>query len=87
MPELSIALILSLVVFTLHLAGYTVYAVHTLRESIRPNAASWSMWLFGGLIEYLTYDAIDSESWFSATLPLACVIGLAMILTATVYTQ
>lgn len=79
--------VLSILVFTIHLTAYTLYAISTLRETIRPNAASWSMWLFGGVIEYLTYEAIDSESWFSSSLPLACVIGLAMILCATVYSQ
>lgn len=87
LPELSLALVLSLTIFVLHLVGYTIYAINTLKESIRPNAASWSMWFFGGLVEYLTYSAIDSDSWLSSSLPLACVIGLVMILMATLYTQ
>lgn len=85
--SISLPLVLSVLIFSIHLIAYGIYAVHTLRERIRPNAASWSMWLFGGVIEYLTYDAIDSDNWFSSSLPFACVIGLAMIFTATVYTQ
>lgn len=85
--NISLLAVLSIIVFATHLTAYTIYAISTMRETIRPNAASWSMWLFGGVVEYLTYDAIDSENWFSASLPLACVIGLAMILTATIYTQ
>ncbi|MCA9361079.1 hypothetical protein KC845_00825 [Candidatus Kaiserbacteria bacterium] len=45
------------------------------------------MWIFGGVVEYLTYDAIDTENWFSSSLPLACLIGLSMIFTATLFLQ
>jgi hypothetical protein len=80
-------LVLSVIVFCLHLVGYTIYAINTLREEIKPNAASWLMWMFGGVIEYATYEAIDSETWFSSSLPLACLVGLAMIFTVTVFIE
>lgn len=84
---LSPLLLLSILVFVLHLTGYTLYAINTLREDIKPNAASWLMWMFGGLIEYATYEAIDSETWFSSSLPIACLIGLSMIFLATSIVQ
>ncbi|MBY0309862.1 hypothetical protein K2Q16_01815 [Patescibacteria group bacterium] len=84
---LSPLLLLSLLVFILHITGYIVYAINTLREDIKPNAASWLMWMFGGVIEYATYEAIDSETWFSSSLPIACLIGLTMIFIATVVVQ
>lgn len=85
--SLSPLFLLSVTVFVLHLIGYTLYAVNTLREEIKPNAASWLMWMFGGVIEYATYEAIDSETWFSSSLPIACLIGLGMIFLATAYVQ
>lgn len=85
--DFSPLLFFSIAVFVLHLIGYTLYAINTLREEIRPNAASWLMWMFGGVIEYATYEAIDSETWFSSSLPIACLVGLSMIFLATIYVQ
>lgn len=78
---------LSAITFSLHIAGYIIYAYYTLNERIKPNAASWLMWLFGGVIEYVTYESIDSGTIFSSSLPIACIIGVIMIFIATAITQ
>ena len=65
--------------FALHLSGYAVYGHRVLSSSIRPNVASWSMWLFGGIVELLTYDSIEGGHWTSSALPLACTIGISVV--------
>jgi len=85
--ELDLALALGLIAFTLHISAYILYAYHIFHERIRPNAASWFMWLIGGVIEYLTFDAIGESHWSTSALPLACVIGLVIIFSATTYLQ
>lgn len=84
-PDLLFSL--SLLAFLLHISGYVVYATFTLQAKIKPNAASWLMWMFGGVIEFLTYSAIDGETWFGSSLPLACVIGLALIFFTTLFAE
>jgi hypothetical protein len=69
--------------FTLHLIAYALYAFFIFRGTVRPNAASWLMWLIGGWVEYLTYDAIGESHWSTSALPFACVIGLTIIFTTT----
>jgi hypothetical protein len=39
------------------------------------NIASWFIWFTTGLIEYITFDAIDSNITTSA-LPIACLLGI-----------
>jgi hypothetical protein len=65
--------------FILHLAGYTLYAKEVLVARIRPNVATWLMWLFGALVEFLTYDHITGSHWATSALPFACLIGVASI--------
>ncbi len=65
--------------FSLHVLGYIIYARHVLSEKIRPNAATWFMWLFGGIVELVTYDAITGSHWSTTALPFACVIGVGII--------
>jgi len=70
----------------LHLIAYAWYALCILRGRTRPNAASWSMWLFGAWVEYVTYDAIDSH-WATSALPFACFLGCCAIFVVTAALQ
>jgi hypothetical protein len=45
------------------------------------------MWLFGGLVEFFTYNAIKSSHWSTSALPLACVLGIGMICVVTSIAQ
>jgi hypothetical protein len=83
LPEwLSTEAILGTCAFVLQLCGYVVYGRQVLAARVRPNVASWSMWLFGGVVEWLTYDAIAGAHWSSSALPLACTLGIAGVCTA-----
>jgi hypothetical protein len=70
----------------LHLIGYAWYALCILRGRTRPNAASWSMWLFGAWVEFVTYDAIDGH-WATSALPFTCFLGCCTIFVVTVALQ
>lgn len=83
----DIALALGAIAFIAHIIGYGLYSFYLLHERIRPNAASWFMWLVGGWIEYLTFDAIGESHWSTSALPLACVIGLGCIFLVTLFLQ
>lgn len=87
MPPVSLAEIFGIAAFSLHLTAYLLYAYFIFRGSVRPNAASWFMWLVGGWVEYLTYDAIGDGHWSTSALPFACVIGLSIIFATTVFLQ
>ncbi len=87
MLSVSPAELFGIAAFTLHLSAYLLYAYFIFRGSIRPNAASWFMWLVGGWVEYLTYNAIGDGHWSTSALPFACVIGLTIIFSTTVLLQ
>lgn len=70
-----------------HLIAYTIYARDIFRSAIRPNLISWLMWLFGGLVEFFTYNAIQNAHWSTSALPLACVIGISVICVVTFIAQ
>lgn len=84
---MDLALILGTSAFVLHISAYLLYAYHIFHERIRPNAASWFMWLIGGVIEYLTFNAIGESHWSTSALPLACVVGLVIIFSTTLFLQ
>jgi|GEM_PF-2202805 len=85
-PILSLSWAFGLCALVLHLVAYGWYALGILRGRTRPNAASWSMWLFGAWVEYVTYDAIDSQ-WATSALPLACLLGAGIIFALTLSLQ
>lgn len=85
MPDISI--LFGTLAFLFHLFGYATYGWYIFHGNIRPNAISWLMWLFGGAIEYVTYDAIEGSHWSSTLLPLACVISISGIFLTTLYIQ
>lgn len=74
----TLHVVLGALALVLHLVGYAWYAREILRGRIRPNAASWFMWLVGAWIEYVTFDAINSH-WATSALPLACFLGSCAI--------
>lgn len=73
--------------FVLHLVAYVMYAQQVLAEKVKPNVATWLMWLFGGIVEWQTYDHMTDSHWSSSLLPLACVLGLVAITLATIVSQ
>ncbi len=73
--------------FVLHLIAYVMYAEQVLAEKVKPNAATWLLWLFGGIVEWQTYDHMTDSHWSSSLLPLACVLGLGAITFATIFSQ
>ena len=62
-----------------HLIAYSIYAREVFHERIRPNISSWLMWLFGGVVELATYNAISGSSWSTNALPFGCVLGIGAI--------
>jgi hypothetical protein len=85
--HLNIGLVLGISAFIAHIIGYSVYAFYLFHERIRPNAASWFMWLIGGWIEYITFDAIGESHWSTSALPFACVVGIGFIFAITLFQQ
>ncbi len=78
---------LGILAFFLHLIAYGIYSYHLLRGKIKPNAITWFMWLFGGIIEYVTYDHLMGSHWSTSALPLACVLGISTIFLITIFLQ
>jgi hypothetical protein len=70
-----------------HLAGYFMYAKATLSDENKPNIAVWFIWLFGGVVELITYDHITGAHWATSSVPFACVVGLIAITGAITYKQ
>ncbi len=70
-----------------HLVAYAIYAKEVFHERVRPNVVTWFMWLFGGVVEYATYEAIPGSNWATNALPLACVIGITLIAVAICVSQ
>lgn len=73
--------------FIAHLLGYWIYAKQVMQEKIQPNVATWLMWLFGGVVEFLTYDAIPGSHWSTSALPFACMVGVGAICVSMAVTQ
>lgn len=59
-----------------HLVGYYYYGKHVLSGKTQPNLAAWGMWLFGAIVELVTYDAIEGSHWSTNALPVACACGV-----------
>lgn len=73
--------------FVLQLVAYALYAHDVFRSKIRPNVATWGMWFLGGIIELITYQAIEGSHWSASALPLACTIGVGTICLAILISQ
>lgn len=71
----------------LHLIAYFIYAREVFSERIRANVIVWLLWLFGGVVELLTYHAITGSHWTTDALPIACVIGVGGITLAMAFAQ
>jgi len=84
---IDVGLFFGLTAFVLQITGYIFYSFHIFRGRTQPNASSWFMWLVGGVIEYLTFDAIGESHISTSALPLACVIGLVILFSTTLIMQ
>lgn len=60
------------------LIGYIVYAKHVVFGSIRPNAASWSVWAFGAVIESVSYIYLTNDI-LKNVLPMACAVSAVLM--------
>ena len=76
-----------IIAFALHLIAYGLYAQQVWVEKVKPNVATWFMWLFGGIIEWQTYDHMVGAHWSTSLLPFACVLGLGAITFAIFVSQ
>lgn len=83
----TISEIFGVIAFFLHILGYIVYSREVFHSRIRPNVATWMMWLFGSTVEFLTYNAIDGAHWSMSALPFACLLGIGGTCLAIVVTQ
>lgn len=45
------------------------------------------MWLFGNVVELVTYNAIEGSHWSTSALPFACLLGIGTICFAILYSQ
>lgn len=57
--------------------GYLIYAKYTIFGKIRPNAASWSIWAFGAVLESLSYIYLTGDV-FKNILPIVCAISAVL---------
>lgn len=72
--------------FLAHTIAYGWYSLYIFRGHVRPNAASWFMWLVGAWVEFVTFNAIDSH-WSTSALPFACLVGIGVIFLVTAFMQ
>jgi hypothetical protein len=84
---LSLAEFFGVSALVLHLIAYGFYAHEVFHERIRPNVITWLMWLFGGVVELVTYNAIVGSHWSTNALPFACVLGIGGITIAIAIAQ
>lgn len=87
LTNLQVPELFGIAALLLHLAAYGIYAREVFHERIRPNVIVWLMWLFGGVVEYVTYNAITGSHWSTDALPIACVVGIGSITIAIAAAQ
>ncbi len=71
---LSISILSGIIQFT----GYLIYARKVVFGSIRPNAASWSVWAFGAVIESVSYIYL-SQDILKNILPIVCALSAILL--------
>lgn len=59
------------------LLGYIIYSKYTIFGKIRPNAASWSIWAFGAVLESLSYIYLTGDV-LKNILPIVCAISAVL---------
>lgn len=62
----------------LQIAGYIFYAKKIKLGRIKPNAASWSIWTFGSILESVSYVAVTGD-WVKNLLPITCVLSAIIL--------
>lgn len=83
---MTIALAFGTAAFLLHITAYSWYFIEILRGATRPNSATWAMFLMGAAVEAYTYHAIG-EHWSASALPIACLVGVCVIMLTTAFMQ
>lgn len=67
---------LGIIIALTQLAGYYYYYI-SIKNGVRPNTTSWTIWTFGNILEILSYVYLTGD-WVKNLLPIAC--GVASIL-------
>ncbi|MEK7552248.1 MAG: hypothetical protein AAB534_02415 [Patescibacteria group bacterium] len=57
--------------------GYVAYTKDVIFEKIRPNAASWSIWAFGAVLESISYIFLTGDI-LKNVLPIVCAISAVL---------
>lgn len=58
----------------LQLVAYGIYSWHVLHDRIKPNAASWSIWALGAVLETVSYVFVTGD-WVKNILPVVCALS------------
>jgi hypothetical protein len=66
---------LGIIIAITQLAGYYYYYI-SVKNGVRPNTTSWTIWTFGNILEILSYVYLTGD-WVKNLLPIAC--GVASI--------
>lgn len=66
---------LGIIIALTQLAGYYYY-YRSIKNGVRPNTTSWTIWTFGNILEILSYVYLTGD-WVKNLLPIAC--GVASI--------
>lgn len=77
-----IALIVLIVGIT-HVFGYYLYYL-TVKDGVKPNTTSWSIWTFGSLINLFSYSELTGD-WYKNVLPIACSVSCIILYIALFY--
>ena len=57
--------------------GYAIYTKDTIFGKIRPNAASWSIWAFGAVLESVSYIFLTGDI-LKNVLPIVCAVSAVL---------
>ncbi len=70
----TLIFILGIVSGVIQISGYVVYTENVLRNEVRPNSASWSIWAFGSILNFVSYAQLTHE-WAKEFLPAVCAMS------------
>jgi hypothetical protein len=65
-----------------HAAGYVAYYRRVRDGTVRPNATSVSLWLFGNIVSLWGY-ALVTHDWYKLGVPITCTAGMCIIAVQT----
>lgn len=66
--------VISIFAGLMQLLGYLFYSLGTFSDKIKPNAASWSIWAFGAVLESASYIFL-SRDLLKNILPIVCAFS------------